>query len=141
MSRIVEDLKRHEGVILHGYYDHLNYMTCGVGRCLEEGVGIGLTMEEAEYLLANDIARVREELTKTFEWFEDLNEPRQEAMINLNFNLGLTKLRGFKMALAAMAENDFDEAADQFMDSRWSSQVGRRAVEVTEQIRTGEYAD
>ena len=141
MSRIVEDLKRHEGVILHGYYDHLNYMTCGVGRCLEEGVGIGLTMEEAEYLLANDIARVREELTKTFEWLEDLNEPRQEAMINLNFNLGLTKLRGFKMALAAMAENDFDEAADQFMDSRWSGQVGQRAVEVTEQIRTGEYAD
>ena len=141
MSRIGEDLKRHEGVILHGYYDHLNYMTCGVGRCLEEGVGIGLTMEEAEYLLANDIARVREELTKTFEWFEDLNEPRQEAMINLNFNLGLTKLRGFKMALAAMAENDFDEAANQFMDSRWSGQVGQRAVEVTEQIRTGEYAD
>ena len=141
MSRFVEDLKRHEGVILHGYYDHLNYMTCGVGRCLEEGVGIGRTMEEAEYLLANDIARVREELTKTFEWFEDLNEPRQEAMINLNFNLGLTKLRGFKMALAAMAENDFDEAANQFMDSRWSGQVGQRAVEVTEQIRTGEYAD
>ena len=141
MSRIVEDLKRHEGVILRGYFDHLNYMTCVVGRCLEEGVGIGLTMEEAEYLLANDIARVREELTKTFEWFEDLNEPRQEAMINLNFNLGLTKLRGFKMALAAMAENDFDEAADQFMDSRWSGQVGQRAVEVTEQIRTGEYAD
>ena len=98
-------------------------------------------MEEAEYLLANDIARVREELTKTFEWYEDLNEPRQEAMINLNFNLGLTKLRGFKMALAAMAENDFDEAANQFMDSRWSGQVGQRAVEVTEQIRTGEYAD
>ena len=45
------------------------------------------------------------------------------------------------MALAAMAENDFDEAADQFMDSRWSSQVGQRAVEVTEQIRTGQYAD
>ena len=141
MSRIVEDLKRHEGVILHGYYDHLNYMTIGVGRCVQENVGIGLTMEEAEYLLANDIARVREELTKMFDWFEDLNEPRQEAMINLNFNLGLTMLRGFKMALAAMAENDFDEAADQFMDSRWSSQVGQRAVEVPEQIRTGEYAD
>ena len=55
MSRIVEDLKRHEGVILHGYLDHLKYMTIGVGRCVEEGVGIGLTMEEAEYLLANDI--------------------------------------------------------------------------------------
>ena len=45
------------------------------------------------------------------------------------------------MALAAMAENAFDEPADQFIDSRWSSQVGQRAGEVTEQIRTGEYAD
>jgi hypothetical protein len=30
-------------------------------------------------------------------------------------------------------------AADEFMDSRWASQVGDRAVEVTDLIRTGEY--
>ena len=29
--------------------------------------------------------------------------------------------------------------ADEFMDSRWAKQVGNRAVEVTEIIRTGEH--
>ena len=60
-------------------------------------------------------------------------------MINLCFNLGLTRLRGFVKALEAMSREQFDVAADEFMDSRWAKQVGNRAVEVTELIRTGEY--
>ena len=59
-------------------------------------------------------------------------------MIDISFNLGQTRLRGFKKALDAMATEDYDRAADEFMDSRWSEQVGDRAVEVTEIIRTGE---
>ena len=38
--RIRELLKRHEGVKTHAYKDHLGYVTVGVGRCLEEGVGL-----------------------------------------------------------------------------------------------------
>jgi lysozyme len=60
-------------------------------------------------------------------------------MINLCFNLGLTRLRGFVKALEAMSRGQYDVAADEFMDSRWASQVGDRAVEVTDLIRTGEY--
>jgi len=48
-------------------------------------------------------------------------------------------LRGFVKALEAMSRGQFDIAADEFMDSRWASQVGNRAVRVTEMIRTGEY--
>ena len=60
-------------------------------------------------------------------------------MIDISFNLGLTRLRGFVKAIEAMSREQFDIAADEFMDSRWSQQVGNRAVEVTEMIRTGEY--
>jgi hypothetical protein len=38
-----------------------------------------------------------------------------------------------------MATEDYDRAADEFMDSRWAEQVKGRAPEVTEMIRTGEY--
>ena len=38
-----------------------------------------------------------------------------------------------------MSREEFENAADEFIDSRWSEQVGDRAVEVTEIIRTGEY--
>jgi len=40
--------------------------------------------------------------------------------------------------LTAMSIHNYEEAADEFLDSRWAKQVGNRAKEVTEMIRTGE---
>jgi lysozyme len=68
-----------------------------------------------------------------------MNEARQAALVDISFNLGQTRLRGFVKALEAMSREQFDIAADEFMDSKWSQQVGNRAIEVTEMIRTGEY--
>ena len=138
MKRLIETLKRHEGVKYYVYKDHLGYETIGVGRCLKEGVGLGLTHDEVDYLLMNDINRCLEELDAAFPWFKDLTEIRREAMITLCFNLGLTRLRKFEKALAAMSIHNYEEAADEFLDSRWAKQVGNRATEVTEMIRTGE---
>jgi lysozyme len=57
----------------------------------------------------------------------------------LCFNVGLSRLMGFKKALAAMAIEDYDVAADEFLDSRWAKQVGSRALTITDMIRTGDY--
>ena len=144
MSKLTEMLRRHEGVESHAYLCSQNFMTIGVGRNVDAGDdgrarGLGLSDDEIDYLLENDIGRVTKELNNEYKWFSDLDKVRQDAMIDISFNLGQTRLRAFKNALAAMAANDWDEAADQFMDSRWSGQVGNRAKELTEMIRTGEY--
>ena len=89
--------------------------------------------------MSNDIARVKSELADTYFWFNGINEARQDAMIDMCFNLGLTRLRGFVKALEAMSREQFDVAADEFLDSKWAQQVGMRAVRVTEMIRSGEY--
>ena len=60
-------------------------------------------------------------------------------MINLCFNLGLPRLKKFVKALAAMEAGNYEEAAIEFLDSRWAKQVGSRALEVTHMIRSGEY--
>ena len=139
MGQLVDTLKRHEGVRSHAYKCSENMITVGVGRNLDENGGIGLSDDEIEYLLMNDIERCDAELRAAYDWYENLKKPRRDAMINLCFNLGLTRLRGFVKALEAMSREQFDVAADEFMDSRWAKQVGNRAVEVTELIRTGEY--
>ena len=138
MSKLVEMIKRHEGVKSKVYKCSQGFETIGVGRNISES-GLGLSDDEIEYLLANDIARVKDELADTYFWFNGINEARQDAMIDISFNLGQTRLRGFIKAIEAMSREQFDIAADEFMDSRWSQQVGNRAVEVTEMIRTGEY--
>ena len=79
------------------------------------------------------------ELDSEYDWFSGLDSVRQDAMIDISFNLGQTRLRAFKKALLAMSEGDWDEAADEFMDSRWSDQVGIRAKNLTNMIRSGAY--
>jgi lysozyme len=136
MKELIEQLKRHEGVKTHVYLCPAGFETIGVGRNISES-GLGLTEDEIEYLLNNDIKRCSQELSDNFKWYLELNRARQYAMINLCFNLGLPTLLKFKNALKSMEAGLFDEAADHFLDSRWARQVGGRAVEVTSTIRTG----
>ena len=140
-EKLIKMLKKHEGVETHAYHCSENKVTIGVGRNVDKSGGLGLSDDEIDYLLQNDIDRVSVELDSEYGWFDDLDDVRQDAMIDISFNLGQTRLRAFKKALAAMDEGDWGEAADQFMDSRWSAQVGNRAKELTEMIRTGEYSE
>ena len=138
MSDLISMLKRHEGVRSKVYMCSAGYETIAVGRNISES-GLGLSDDEIDYLLANDIKRVREELTDSYFWFPAMNEARQDALVDISFNLGQTRLRGFVKAIEAMSREQFDIAADEFMDSKWATQVGNRAIQVTEMIRTGEY--
>ena len=136
MMNLIDTLVRHEGLRRLAYEDSVGVLTIGVGRNIEE---VGLSDDEIYYLLKNDIRRCETELHNSFRWYKDLDQVRQEAMINLCFNLGITKLRKFKLALRAMEVKDYEDAADEFLDSLWATQVGQRAVEVTYMIRFGDY--
>ena len=114
------------------------YETIGVGRNISES-GLGLSNDEVEYLLKNDILRCRNELLGEYDWFENLDSVRQEAMIDLSFNLGQTKLRTFVKALGHMADGNYEEAGREFYNSRWAEQVGDRSLEVCQMIGSGEY--
>ena len=138
-EKLIKMLKKHEGVESHAYKCSENKITIGVGRNVDKSGGLGLSEDEVDYLLQNDIDRVSRELDSEYEWFAGLDDVRQDAMIDISFNLGQTRLRAFKNALAAMSKGDWRAAADEFMDSRWSAQVGNRAKELTNMIRTGEY--
>ena len=55
------------------------------------------------------------------------------------FNLGITKLRQFKMMWAAIEDNDFEAASQEMLNSKWARDVGKRSLELSEQMRTGLY--
>jgi len=144
MDRLVKMLRRHEGEVKTNgrhlaYRCPAGYWTIGIGRNIDPENGLGLSDDEVDYLLSNDISRVIKELGSAFPWFSDLDEARRDAMIDVCFNIGLPRLKGFEKALEAMARDDFEEAADEFLNSKWARQVGNRAIEVTDMIRKGRY--
>jgi lysozyme len=117
------------------YHDTLNIPTIGIGRNLKRG----LTEDEIDYLFNNDYRDHLKELLEAFPWAEHLDEARLGALLNMTFNMGITRLRGFKNMLASMEAGDWEAAASHALNSVWASQVGRRSHRIAEQIRSGQW--
>ena len=133
MQELKKWLIEHEGMSLKPYKCPNGKITIGVGRNLESN---GLSLDECNYLLENDIARCRRELD-VYWWFIILNENRKNALLNMCFNLGLTKLLTFKKMIVALEQKNYDRAAIEALDSRWAKQVKGRAVYIAEVIKEG----
>jgi lysozyme len=138
MSNLTEMLRRHEGCETHAYSCTANRLTIGCGRNIDPAGGLGLSEDEIIYLLENDITRCVKEL-EGFPWFPELVGARRDAMIDICFNLGISRLKLFKLALAAMGNHDYNTAAAEFINSKWRKQTGNRAIEVALMIKTGNY--
>ncbi len=126
-------LREHEGVRLMPYSDSVGKLTIGCGRNLTDN---GISQATCDQMLDEDIGRALDDL-HTFAWFAELDEVRQRVLIDLVFNIGLPRLLGFRLMLAAVESGDYEEAAAQMLDSRWASQVQRRAIRLAAMMRTG----
>ena len=131
---LIQELKRDEGVKLKAYQDTVGIWTIGIGRNLQD---VGVSMDEAEYMLANDIDVAIGELQRTFDWFEELSDVRQRVCVNMCFNLGLSRLLRFRKFLAAMAIGDWETAGIEMLDSKWSRQVGVRSTRLKDLLLEG----
>jgi lysozyme len=131
-----DSLKLHEGLRLKVYKDSVGKLTIGYGRNLDD---VGIFPNEAGYMLEGDIDRAEQDFLIRFPWGEDLDEVRKAVLIEMNFNLGVTRFSGFKRMLAAAQAGNVDQAAVEMLDSKWFEQVGNRALTLAERYRTGKW--
>ena len=135
MKESLEDmLIRHEGLMLKPYHDSVKKLTIGIGRNLDD---VGITEEEARYLLRNDIQKVVSQ-AKQFPWYDGLSNPRKQVVLNMIFNLGLTRFSKFRNTIGCISRGEYAEAAKEMLDSTWAKQVGKRATELAKIMETGE---
>jgi lysozyme len=131
-------LSRDEGRRAKVYRDSLGIETIGVGRNLRDK---GLSEAEIDLLLDNDIAEIASDLTVYFPWFAHLDEVRQHVVLNMRFQLGPSRFRGFRQMLAALDRGDYQSAADSMQASKWATQVPTRATRLIAEMRTGQASD
>ena len=140
-DKLEEELKVDEGCVYEVYEDHLGYATFGIGHLVKKSdeehgqpLGTPVSEERVTQCFNEDIDTVCEELDKNLPWWRTLPEPRQRVLANMCFNLGYPRLRGFKNFLAALELEDWETAAEEMMDSRWSEQVGERAERLRDKM-------
>lgn len=131
---IVEQLKRDESVRLKPYTDTVGKLTIGVGRNLTD---VGISNDESDYLLANDIARARADLLRFLPWTTSMDEVQREVLTNMVFNMGVHRLLEFKRTLALIQTGNYDAASTEILNSAWAEEVNARAHRLSVQLRTG----
>lgn len=141
---LLNQLRRHEGLRLEPYKCSEGYLTIGFGRNIETN---GISEAEAEFMLSNDLIACEKEL-KDEGWYNQLDETRRAVVLNMAFNLGKPKLMQFKKFIGALSDDDYETASKEMItgsdgvsESKWASQVGKRAYELAEQMRTGQWQD
>ena len=136
------ELAEDEGCKYEIYLDHLNLPTFGIGHLITEadpeyGQPIGTPVDEERVRKAFnlDIAVTLDECQVLYDDFNDLPEEAQLVIANMMFNMGRPRLSKFKMMKQACDERDWNEMADQMVDSRWHDQVPNRAKRLVKRIR------
>jgi lysozyme len=127
-SRLKLLLIQHEGYRNYVYSDSVGKLTIGIGYNLSDrGVSDGWINQQYD----EDVDYFYTTLSETYEWFNDLNEIRQMALIDMCF-MGLKKFKSFNKMLVALSHHDYDQAAHEMLDSVWARQVGKRANDLAE---------
>lgn len=133
-GKLKSQLRRHEGLRLHTYLDSEGVPTIGYGKNL---LALKITQATANQWLEQDIQSASEDLDRVYPFVSKLSEPRQRVLVNMAFNLGITRLMGFKRMWAALERRDYIAAAEEMLDSKWARQVGSRADELSKMMEMG----
>jgi len=143
IALLVSDLQRDEG--WRGYlYDDATGGKIGPGVLVRGhptaawGFALDvapLTQAEALPILTSRATAFASNLLSAFPWMVSLSEPRQRALCNMAYNMGVAGLGKFTQFLGFMRAGEFDKAADDLEDTPWFKQVGQRAVRIVAIIR------
>lgn len=144
---------KHEGARSQTYYDSLGIPTVAVGFNLlrpdakEKLAAVGanydrvatrkarLSLQQMEALLNADIDDCIKDLSTIFSAFAAMPLPVQKVLIDLRFNLGPGRFRGFPNTIEDFKKGDYKSAARRLATSKWATQVGKRATENIEMLK------
>jgi lysozyme len=114
------------------YKDTLGIETIGVGFNLTNGIPDAVIL----FWLRYNIEHCKKEL-ESFDWYEKLSEKRKNVLIDMVYNMGILRFSTFKKMIQYIIEDHYELAAMEMLNSKWSSQVGRRAIELADEMAHG----
>ena len=114
---LIEKIKENEGFSNKVYEDTLGYSTVGYGFLLA-----ALTADELEKLTAAVFA--------TFDWLKEKPQNVQEVVIEMAYQLGVSKVKKFVTTMHHIRMGEYEAAYQSGMNSLWAKQTPNRAKKV-----------
>ena len=142
LNELRQELAEDEGCKYEIYLDHLGLPTFGIGHLVtkedkEHGKPVGTVIEQerVQQVFNLDMAVTINDCMTLYSDFAHLPDECQKIVANMMFNMGRPRLSKFKGMKAGVDARDWNEAADQMVDSRWYTQVPNRARRLVSRMR------
>lgn len=126
-------LTRTEGRRNKPYVDTVGKVTIGIGHNLTDK---GIPDSMVEELFKLDIGEAASG-AETLAVYNKLDPIRQTVLVDMIFNMGLEDLKQFVNTLSCISRSDYEGASNNMLSSKWAQQVGSRAIELANIMRTG----
>lgn len=133
MEEAIEWIKKCEGFSSKPYKDTVGVLTIGYGTNIAQGI----TVKQADLLMRAEIESCLAQL-KQFDWYIIQPHEVKTALLNMCYNLGISRLLGFRKMIAHLKTGDRTNAALEALNSKWAEQVGHRAKDIAIMIREGQ---
>ena len=115
LLKLKQSIIKNEGFDSKPYLCPNKKLTIGYGRNLENGI----TEREAIVLLENDLLNLKLELDDKLPVFKKLDDIRQNVILEMAYNMGVSNLLKFKNMIEALKKADYKEASKEMLMSKW----------------------
>ena len=120
-------IQKFEGLRLTAYQDMVGVWTIGYGHTGPDvKAGMTITLQQAEQLLINDLARFEKGVNALVQ--TPISQNQFDALVSFSYNLGLGSLQQSTL-LRLLNAGNFQAAADQF--PRWDHAGGKKVAGLT----------
>lgn len=125
--------KEDEGFTRSLFYDTEGKLTGGWGHNFSDN---GVSIKVGDFIFDEDFNYFVNILPTIFPWYNTLSDNRKVVILNMCFNLGLKRFQTFEKTIHYISVGDYEMAAREMLDSKWSQQVGDRASRLAKIMRT-----
>ena len=137
LGNLKESLKKHEGYEPRVYKCPNGFDTIGYGFAIKD---LFMDEEIADLILDKKIRGILARIQGDEEWdswFFDKQEPVQDVLVNMIFQIGFSGVKKFKKTIKYIKEDNFLMAAEEMLDSKWArADSPNRAKELSEIIKS-----
>ena len=129
---LLEQIKDHEGFRSTVYQCTEGYDTIGYGFAIKD---LELDEDIADLILMRKLSKLQLRIESAFGWFFNSPKEVQDVVVNMCYQMGLSGFSQFKKTIYYLETEQYEEAADEMLDSLWHKQTPSRSQELSDVIR------
>lgn len=137
-------IEQEEGRRAQMYHDQDGNPTIGIGHLIlpheQWMLTATLTDQQIDDIFADDMKIASLAAASVIDNFFQLNDVRRAVVLSMLFNMGKPRFMGFGEFIAALENEDYNEAAKQMIDSEWDKEVPNRVSQLDQLMISGVWA-